>query len=114
MMLGVPVAATRVEASRSGSSRGERLPVRSQCPSLVAALGAINADRENLSRVRRNVAQWTPRSAEEMVSDYHRITPVEARPRAPYPVPAAPSAEKAPAEQAFITQAMTLSSMWRT
>jgi GT2 family glycosyltransferase/glycosyltransferase involved in cell wall biosynthesis len=114
MMLGVPVAATRVGSFPERIRHGEDgYLFDPNVPSLVAALGAINADRENLSRVRRNVAQWTPRSAEEMVSDYHRITPVEARPRAPYPVPAAPVAEKAPAEQAFITQAMTLSSMWK-
>jgi len=114
MMLGVPVAATRV------GSFPERIRHRENgylfepdVPSLVAALGAINADRETLSRVRRNLAQWTPRSAEEMVSDYHRITPVETRSRAPYPAAGSQPGEKPPAEQASLIQAMTLSRMWK-
>jgi GT2 family glycosyltransferase/glycosyltransferase involved in cell wall biosynthesis len=116
-MLGVPVAATRV------GSFPERIRHRENgylyepdVPSLVRMMGEIHADRETLARIRGGLAGWQPRSAAEMVADYHRIIPVTERPFARYPLgrPASDAADRAaPASQAYIAQATTLSSMWK-
>ncbi len=118
MMLGVPVAATRV------GSFAERIRhlengylFEPDVPSLVGALGAINADRETLARIRENLAGWKPRTPEDMVSDYHRITPVETHSPAREPLrrAAGESGDRSSStvDPAFVTQAMTLSSMWK-
>ncbi len=119
LMLGVPVAATRV------GSFPERIKHRENgylyepdVPSLVRMLGEINSDRETLARVRAGLADWAPRSSAEMVAAYHRIAPLEPRALARYPLGTPASvdgddASSAPPGQALIAQATLLSSMWK-
>ena len=118
MMLGVPVAATRVG---SFPERIRHLETgylyEPDAASLIGALRAVDADRETLSRIRENLRGWEPRSAEAMVSDYHRIAPIEAGAYARYPAaPAfrgAQSAIRTAPDETWPPQAMTISSMWK-
>ncbi|MGZ5582204.1 MAG: glycosyltransferase [Usitatibacter sp.] len=83
MMLGVPVAATRVGSFAERIRRGENgYLFEPDCASLVGALKAIDSDRDTLGRIRANIREWQPRKAEEMVADYHRVAPVAPRPSA--------------------------------
>ena len=118
MMLGVPVAATRV------GSFPERIRHREtgylyepDVASLIGTLRGIDADRDTLNRIRENLRGWEPRTAEVMVSDYHRIVPLDAASYARYPAglafhgvqPASPPA----LDETWPSQAMTISSMWK-
>jgi GT2 family glycosyltransferase/glycosyltransferase involved in cell wall biosynthesis len=118
MMLGVPVAATRVGSFPERIRHLENgYLFEPDVPSLVGALGAINADRATLARIKQSLAGWKPRTAEEMVSDYHRITPVEtpsgSRDPSRRTAPEDGERSSAPTNEAFVAQAMTLSSMWK-
>ena len=114
LMLGVPVAATRVGSFPERITHGENgYLYEPDVASLVGALGAIDADRETLGRIRKNLRAWEPRTAEEMVSDYHRMTTVAAVAYARYPLGKSGSEPSSPPSLADVTQAMTLSSMWK-
>ena len=80
-MLGVPVAATRcgsfAERIRSGETGYLFEP---NADALVDQLVAIDRDRETLRKIRARLALEKPRTAEEMVADYHRLIPLTARP----------------------------------
>ena len=113
LMLGVPVAATRVGSFPERIRHLENgYLFEPDVQSLVGTLGAINADRETLARIRKNLLDWKPRTPEEMVADYHRITPVAARDPARSPF-GLPDRSSSPSAEAFVTQTMTLSSMWK-
>ena len=110
LMLGVPPLALR------GGSFAERIEhgrngyfFWPDAPALVAALRMIDADRDSLARVRASIAHWEPRTAGEMIADYHRILPSTGRvPQSPAP-PHANTAQDAVAA----SQAMTIASMWK-
>lgn len=109
MMLGVPVAATRVGSFAERIRHGENgYLYEPDVASLIGALGAIETDRDSLSRIRKNLQEWQPRKAEEMVADYHRITPVESAPGAESQLK--PSSAQDPAEG---VKTVTIASMWK-
>jgi GT2 family glycosyltransferase/glycosyltransferase involved in cell wall biosynthesis len=109
MSLGVPVAATRVGSFVERISHGvDGYLYEPDAASLVSAVRAVDGDREGLARVRTALEAWLPRSAEEMVADYHRLAPVEER-RLVAVAEAAPAA--LPADAA--AQALTLADMWK-
>ena len=123
IMLGVPVAATRV------GSFPERIRhlqdgylYEPNAASLLAAMKAINNDRQTLATIRRNLQSHKLRSAETMVADYHRALPIEA----PITAVAAVRTDSmrnmidneqptnvAAREQIQLTQSLTISSMWK-
>ncbi len=119
MMLGVPVAATRV------GSFLERIQHRQNgylyepnTAALLETMTAINVDRQSLENIRDNLHYWKPHTTEAMVAEYHRV------------LPAAPTAvETKPLEMTMhiqhtkdsdvtqdeiqLTQSLTISSMWK-
>jgi GT2 family glycosyltransferase/glycosyltransferase involved in cell wall biosynthesis len=108
LMLGVPVAATRV------GSFAERIEDRRNgflfapnAAALVSLLKTLDGNRGELSRVRANLEGWRPRSAEEMVSDYERILPIDRQPSGGRPPPLAAG------EEVELRRAMTLADMWK-
>ncbi len=106
-MLGVPVAATRVGAFADRIRDGENGWLYAPDPAaLLATLRAIDTGRADLDRVRAGLAGFRHRTAGEMVSDYHRLAPIEPRPApTPPPVPAAARADA--------VDAVTVASMWK-
>ena len=118
MMLGVPVAATRVGSFPERIRHQETgYLYEPDAASLIGTLRAIDADRDTLSRIRDNLHGWKPRTAEAMVSDYHRIAPLEAASYARYPAglafPGAQSASRPALNETWPPQAMIISSMWK-
>ena len=77
MMLGVPVAATRVGSFPERIQHGQDgFLYEPNVASLLAAMRAINDDRQSLESIRRNLRGWTPRTAEAMVADYYLALPI--------------------------------------
>lgn len=117
MMLGVPAAATRVGSFEDRIRHGDNgYLYEPDVASLVATMKAIDADRATLGTIRARLQGWKPRTAAQMVSDYHRITPIASMPQsASRPaIPAtAPSTPSGASDAAYATQALTLSSMWK-
>ena len=109
MMLGVPVAATRlgsfVERIRHGQDGWLYEPT---ADALVQLVAHIDSHRGELARVRGAVAQWKARTAREMVDDYHRILPLATQGGG-----AQRQAAPAPASAEFAAQALTVASMWK-
>jgi hypothetical protein len=110
-MLGVPVAATRLgsfaERIREGVDGWLFAP---DAESLVALLRSIDADRPAIARMRAALRGWAPRSARDMVADYHRVL----QPSSRGAVPAAAAKPPArPLEDVVARQAVTLAGMWR-
>jgi GT2 family glycosyltransferase/glycosyltransferase involved in cell wall biosynthesis len=113
MMLGVPVAATRLgsftERIRHGQNGYLYDPV---AESLLSLLRHVDGHREELAEIRANISRWHPRSAREMVDDYHRTLPLRARrdepasPRTVTPTPTLVAPEVA-------AQALAVASMWK-
>lgn len=115
MMLGVPVAATRVGSFAERIRDGENgYLFEPDSASLVRMLSAIDADRAALARVRAAIAGWRPTGAAEMVAAYHRITPVAApaQERAPSPAQRQPATAAAP-DHALVVQALAMADMWK-
>ena len=124
MIMGVPVAATRVgsfpERIRHGQDGYLYEP---NVASLLAAMRALNQNRQLLTVIRGNLSQWQPRSAESMVADYHRALAAT--------LPVAPTgtamvtdssgqtmqSDQQPNNQEKddirLTQSLTISSMWK-
>ena len=85
-MLGVPVAATKVGSFAERIRHGETgYLFEPNARALVAQIGAIDSDRTTLRAVRSHLDGWKPRTAEEMVADYHRLLPLEPRALRPGP-----------------------------
>lgn len=118
MMLGIPVAATRVgsfvERIRHQESGYLYEP---DVASLVGTLRAIDADRDTLRKIRKNLLAWEPRTAQMMVSDYHRIVPIAEVSYARYPFRRTsfyvPPADHSGRDKTLLTQTLTISSMWK-
>ena len=118
MMLGVPVAATRVgsfvERIRHQESGYLYEP---DVESLVGALRVIDADRYTLRKIRKNLLAWEPRTAQMMVSDYHRIVPIDEVSCARYPLRRTSSSmlpvDHSGRDAILLTQTLTISSMWK-
>ncbi len=109
MMLGVPVAATRLGSFAERIRHGvDGYLFDPQADALAGIVAHIDAHRDELSAVRANVAGWRPRSTAEMVADYHRILPLQPRMPGPGGRARVPSAGSE-----FATQALTLASMWK-
>jgi GT2 family glycosyltransferase/glycosyltransferase involved in cell wall biosynthesis len=115
MMLGVPAAATRVGSFEDRIRHAENgYLYEPNVASLVAAMKAIDADRAVLGAIRERLQDWKPRTPGQMVSDYHRITPIESMPQTESrPAVPAASPTSGAADVAYATQALTLSSMWK-
>ncbi len=80
MMLGIPPLATRVGAFAERIRHGETgYLYEPAAVSLVEQLQAIDADRTGLQRIARRLREMRPRSAAEMVSEYHRLLPLSPR-----------------------------------
>ena len=126
MMLGVPVAATRV------GSFPERIRhledgylYDPSAASLLAAMKAINDDRQSLEKIRRSLQGWKPRSAAAMVVDYHRALPIESPSAALAEAIAAQTdpmrktmrngqpTDEGERDEIRLTQSLTISSMWK-
>lgn len=117
MMLGVPVAATRVGSFADRIRHLENgYLFEPDASSLLRAMRSIDADRGTLARIRRNIRGWRPRSAEEMVADYHRIVPVagaQARAGAARGVRTAAEVASGRLEGSAVAEAATIASMWK-
>lgn len=111
-MLGVPVVASRVGAFSERVRHGENgWLFDPDVPSMVNALRVAAASPADLARMRANLASYQHRTAEEMVSEYHKIAPVQAPADG---APAASSNVSAPAAASpEAQQAATLASMWK-
>ncbi|MFO7631651.1 MAG: glycosyltransferase [Caldilinea sp.] len=80
MMLGVPPVATRVGAFAERIRPGETgYLYEPNAASLVEQLQAIDADRTGLQKIAWRLREIHPRSAVEMVNDYHRLLPLYPR-----------------------------------
>jgi len=110
-MLGVPVAATRIGSFEDRVREGvDGWLFAPYADSLVKLLRGIDADRSQIARTRRALKDWTPRSAREMVADYHRALDLGSSGR--------PGGELRPRsarslEDVVASQAITLAGMWR-
>ena len=90
-MLGVPPVASRAGAFIERIEHGRNgflFPPTAE--SLVAQLRELDADRAAVERVRAEIAHGSPRSAEDMVAEYHAVLPVGRSSAASTPVPAGP------------------------
>ena len=113
IMLGVPVAATRVGSFAERIRHGETgYLFDPDAASLLAALREIDEGRALLAKIRRNVRALEARTAADMVADYHRIAPI-ASARTPTDRPRAPDAGSGARDGVFAAQAATLASMWK-
>lgn len=109
MMLGVPVAATRLGSFAERIRHGEDgWLFEPNADALVQLVTHIDSHRGELARVRAAVAQWKPRTAAEMVDDYHRALPLAAKGGAGAREPA-----QAPGSAEFAAQALAVASMWK-
>ena len=126
MMLGVPVAATRVGSFPERVQHGQNgFLYEPNAASLLAAMKAINDDRQLLDGVRHNLRGWTPRTAEAMVADYHRALPIKTPVTALVEgktvgsqsmgkiIPNQQPNEDASRVEIRLTQSLTISSMWK-
>ena len=118
MTLGVPVAATRVGSFPERIRHQETgYLYEPDAASLIGTLRSIDADRETLNRIRENLRGWKPRTAEAMVSDYHRLAPMEAAAYARYPAGLASHGVQSKIGSApdvtWPPPALTISSMWK-
>jgi O-antigen biosynthesis protein len=118
-MLGIPVAATRLG---SFAERIRHLETgylfEPSAAALLATMGSINNNRAVLEHIRKNLVGWQPRTAEDMVADYHQIvskqhsrqehvlSKEETMQNQCAPVP---SAE----DKIRLTQSLTIASMWK-
>jgi GT2 family glycosyltransferase/glycosyltransferase involved in cell wall biosynthesis len=79
-MLGIPVAATRCGSFAERIRPGETgYLFEPNADALVDQLASIDHDRDTLRDIRARVALEKPRTAEEMVAEYHRLIPVAVR-----------------------------------
>jgi GT2 family glycosyltransferase/glycosyltransferase involved in cell wall biosynthesis len=77
MMLGIPPVVTRVGAFAERIRHGETgYLYEATAASLVEQLQAIDADRTGLQKIARILREMRPRSAADMVNDYHRLLPL--------------------------------------
>ena len=107
LMMGVPVAATRIGSFAERIKDGEDGFLFEPRPdALVRLVARLDAERESLRKVRSRIAGWRPRSAEEMVADYRRELPIATT--MPTVAAAVP-----PATAEFAAQALALASMWK-
>ncbi len=109
-MLGVPVAATRIGSFAERIRHGETgYLFEPNAAALVAQLGIIDRDRATLERIRKNVSAWRPRTASEMVADYHRLAPL-GHPPAASAVAVPPAATPVTADPGLTA---TVAGMWK-
>ncbi len=118
MMLGLPVAAPRVGSFPERIRHQENgYLYEPDVASLVATMRAIDADRSSLNRIRENLRLWEPRTPEAMVSDYHRITPIDVVLYARYPAGLTfhrlQATHHSAREDAWPSSSITISSMWK-
>jgi GT2 family glycosyltransferase/glycosyltransferase involved in cell wall biosynthesis len=79
-MLGVPVVATRIGSFADRVRHGETgYLFEPRADALVTQLAQIDRDRTTLRAVRSRLQSWKPRTAGEMVADYHRLLPLQSR-----------------------------------
>lgn len=77
--MGVPTVATRIGAFAERIIDGETgYLVDPTAEALIACLRDLDANRELLIRIRRNLAELPRRRVGEMVADYHRLLPFSA------------------------------------
>ncbi|MBC8022870.1 MAG: glycosyltransferase [Burkholderiales bacterium] len=108
MMLGVPVAATRLGSFAERIRNGVDGYLFDPHPdALVALVAHVDSHRDELQSMRAAIAGWRPRTARVMVADYHAALPIS--------VPGAAPARRssAPGSAEFAAQALTLASMWK-
>jgi GT2 family glycosyltransferase/glycosyltransferase involved in cell wall biosynthesis len=109
-MLGVPVVATRRGSFPERIRAGETGYLFEPEPAaLVAALRLVDADRYTLGMIRERLRGWKPRSAREMVAEYHALAPVSS----PAVPAAAPVSSAADLQGAFAAQAVTAAGIWK-
>ncbi len=111
MQMGIPTVATRVGSFAERIIDGETgFLVDATADALIARLKTLNENRDDLRRIRANLACLPWRTAVEMVDDYHRLLP-------PAPAPQPPSARALAAADATdalgIRQAVALSTLWK-
>ena len=113
-MMGVPVVASRVGAFAERVRHGENgWLFDPDVASMVNALRTAAASPDVLARMRANLATFRHRTAEEMVSQYHKITPVQAPADGAPAGPAPAAAVSSPAPTPEAVQAATLAGMWK-
>ncbi len=108
-MLGVPALATRRGSFPERITEGDTgYLFEPTAAALVQALKGIDADRYTLAAIRARVPLIPRRSAGEMVADYYRILPLEARATRGATVPSDGAMERAMA-----AQAITAAGLWK-
>ena len=121
MMLGVPVAATRVGSfpERIRHPQNGYL-YEPNVAALLTTMKSINADRKTLEQIRVALHGWAPRTTQAMVADYHRAMRTEASSLTTQracsverTIPGTPSDSTAPQDEIRRTQSLTIASMWK-
>ncbi len=117
MMLGVPVAATRVG---SFAERIRHLQTgylfEPDASSLLRLMRSIDADRDTLARIRHEIRAWRPRTAEEMVADYRRAisaAAAHAPRRVAHQLPVAGAGASGWLAGGATAEAATIAGMWK-
>jgi O-antigen biosynthesis protein len=118
MMLGVPVAATRLGSFAERITHHENGYLYDpNVASLLVAMGSINNDRKLLANIREKLRGWTPKSAIAMVADYHRIadlkSPIAAQEPLREKMENKQTLEISEQDQIRLTQSLTIASMWK-
>ena len=126
MMLGIPVAATRVGSFPERIKHLENgYLYEPSAASLLFAMETINDDRRSLEVIRRNLQGWKPSSVEAMVADYQSVLPIEAPKKSAVGVTKVGThlaetkmgneqlSENAAPDEIRLTQSLTISSMWK-
>ena len=76
LMLGIPPVATRLGSFAERIAHGDDgFLYEPDAAALVQVLRELDRDRTRLERVRARIAGWKPRSAADMVADYHKLLP---------------------------------------
>ena len=116
MMLGVPVAATRV------GSFPERIRHQQDgylydpdAASLLTVMKSIDKDRHSLEKIRQNLLGWKRRTAEAMVAEYHLAMPITTAHAGSMgtTMHTGKRPENSTQDEIRLTQSLTISSMWK-
>ncbi|HUQ29264.1 MAG TPA: glycosyltransferase [Usitatibacter sp.] len=108
LMMGVPVAATRLGSFAERIRHGVDGYLYNPDPdSLIRLIAHVDSHRDELQSVRSAIAGWRPRSAREMVAEYHRVMPLQAKGAS------GSAAAHAAGSAAFASQALLIAEMWK-
>jgi GT2 family glycosyltransferase/glycosyltransferase involved in cell wall biosynthesis len=117
MELGIPTLATNVGSfSERIRQRETGFLFEPDADSLLRALRVLDADRAGLAVIRSSLLALAPRTAKEMVADYHRILPLQRVDHPEYPMVSefgSGQGVSQASDEAVLSQAAALSDMWK-